>query len=132
MACPPKGRVLIPAGTYSFVCLFLKDSIDIELAEGAELSAVTDRTRFPYYPGMVERTDGQGQLNLGTWEGDPQTMFCGLITGTSVKHVNIYGKGTLNGNTSHGGMTAKKWSSLGGREPYSSTTVRIFPLWGSQ
>lgn len=101
MACPPKGRVLIPAGTYSFVCLFLKDSIDIELAEGAELSAVTDRTRFPYYPGMVERTDGQGQLNLGTWEGDPQTMFCGLITGTSVKHVNIYGKGTLNGNTSH-------------------------------
>lgn len=101
MACPPRGRVLIPEGTYSFVCIFLKDDIDIELEEGAELSAVTDRQRFPYYPGMVERTDGEGDYSLGTWEGDPQTMFCGLLTGIHVRNVNIYGKGTLNGNAGH-------------------------------
>lgn len=101
MACPPQGRVLIPAGVYSFVCLFLKNDIDIELEEGAELSASTERERFPYYPGMVELTDGRGELNLGTWEGDPQTMFCGLITGIQVKRVNIYGKGTINGNANH-------------------------------
>lgn len=101
LACPPQGRVLVPAGVYSFICLFLKDDINLELAEGAELSAVTDRTRFPYFPGMVPRTDGQGDYQLGTWEGDPQIMFCGLITGVHVKRVNIYGKGTVNGNAGH-------------------------------
>lgn len=101
MACPAGGRVLIPAGVYSFVCLFLKDDLSLELAEGAELSAVTDRTRFPYYPGMIWRTDGEGEYNLGTWEGDPQVMFCGLITGVGVKHVRIYGRGAVNGNAGH-------------------------------
>lgn len=101
MACPPKGRVLVPAGVYSFVCLFLKDDIALELAEGAELSAVTDRACFPYFPGMVSRSDKKGDYNLGTWEGDPQVMFCGLITGVGVKNVSIYGKGAVNGNASH-------------------------------
>ena len=93
MACPPQGRVLIPAGRYSFVCLFLKDGINLELEKGAELSAVTDRERFPFYPGMVPYTDQTGDYCLGTWEGDPQKMFCGLITGVHVKNVNIYGEG---------------------------------------
>lgn len=101
MACPSQGRVLIPAGRYSFVCLFLKDGINLELEKGAELSAVTDRERFPFYPGMVPYTDQTGDYCLGTWEGDPQKMFCGLITGVHVKNVNIYGEGTLNGNASH-------------------------------
>ncbi|MBS5282472.1 MAG: glycoside hydrolase family 28 protein [Clostridiales bacterium] len=101
LCCPPGGRVLIPAGTYSFVCLHLKDNIDLELAEGAELSATVDRDRFPYLPGMVRRTDDTDDYQLGTWEGDPQRMFCGLLTGIGVKHVNVYGKGTLNGNAGH-------------------------------
>ncbi len=98
MACPKKGRVLIPAGTYRFVCLFLKSHVSIELARGAELSAFTDRERFPYYPGMIPTSDGAGEYNLGTWEGDPAKMFCGLITGVGVKDAVIYGEGTLNGN----------------------------------
>lgn len=101
LCCPPGGRVLIPAGTYSFVCLHLKDNIDLELAEGAELSATVDRDCFPYLPGMVRRTDDTDDYQLGTWEGDPQRMFCGLLTGIGVKHVNVYGKGTLNGNAGH-------------------------------
>ena len=98
MGCPKGGRVLIPEGTYRFVCLFLKSDIDIELAEGAELTAVTEREEFPYFPGMVETSDGQGEYNLGTWEGDPGRMFCGLITGVQAKNVNLYGKGVINGN----------------------------------
>lgn len=50
MACPDQGRVLIPAGTYSFVCLFLKDNLNLELEKGAELSAVTQRERFRTIP----------------------------------------------------------------------------------
>lgn len=98
MACPEDGRVLIPAGTYRFVCLFLKDNVSIELAKGAELSAYTDREKFPYYPGMLPTSDGEGEYNLGTWEGDPARMFCGLITGVHVKNVTIYGEGVINGN----------------------------------
>lgn len=101
MACPENGRVFIPEGIYSFVCLFLKDNLNLEIAKGAELSAVTDRTRFPYYPGMVETTDKAGEYHLGTWEGDPEKMFCGLITGVNVKNVNIYGEGVINGNANH-------------------------------
>ncbi len=101
LCCPPRGRVLVPAGTYSFVCLMLKDEISLELAEGAELSATVDRSRFPYFPGMIPYTDGSGDYQLGTWEGDPQKMFCGLLTGVGVKHVKVYGRGVLNGNAGH-------------------------------
>lgn len=101
MACPEGGRVLVPAGTYRFVCLFLKSNINIELAKGAELSATVDRTAFPYFPGMVATTDGKDDYQLGTWEGDPGKMFCALITGVNVKNVNIYGEGVLNGNANH-------------------------------
>lgn len=101
MACPAGGRVLIPEGTYRFVCLFLKSDINIELAKGAELSASTERTEFPYFPGMVPMTDGTDDYQLGSWEGDPGKMFCALITGVNVSHVNIYGEGTLNGNADH-------------------------------
>ncbi len=97
MACPKGGRVLVPEGTYRFVCLFLKSGLRLELAKGAELRAFTERERFPYYPGMVRTTDGTGEYNLGTWEGEPDQMFCGLITGVRVKDVDIYGEGVLNG-----------------------------------
>lgn len=99
MGCPEGGRVLIPKGIYRFVCLFLKSNINIELLEGAELSATTKREAFPYFPGMIP-TSNEEEYNLGTWEGDPGTMFCGLITGVQVKHVNIYGRGSINGNAS--------------------------------
>ena len=71
------SRVLIPAGTYRIVSLFLKDDVNIELAEGAVLSAYTDRTRFPVFQGMIQSYDEQGEYNLGTWEGNPLPMFTG-------------------------------------------------------
>ena len=59
--------------------------MNIELAEGAVLSAYTDRTRFPVFQGMIQSYDEQGEYNLGTWEGNPLPMFTGIINGVNVK-----------------------------------------------
>lgn len=98
MACPKDSRVLIPEGTYRITSLFLKDDIQIELAKGAVLSAVTDRTAFPVFPGLIQSYDEESEYNLGTWEGNPLPMFSGIVTGVNVKHVVIYGQGTIEGN----------------------------------
>ncbi len=98
MACPPESRVLIPEGVYRITSLFLKDDLRIELAKGAVLSAETERTKFPVFPGMIQSFDEDGEYNLGTWEGNPLPMFSGIITGVNSKNVLIYGEGEINGN----------------------------------
>lgn len=98
MACPKDGRVLIPEGVYKVTSLFLKDDIRIELGKGAVLSAETDRTKFPVFPGLIQGYDEESEYNLGTWEGNPLPMFSAVITGVNVKHVIIYGQGMIEGN----------------------------------
>lgn len=98
MACPAQSRILIPEGIYKVTSLFLKDNIRLELAGGAVLSAETERTRFPVFPGMVQSCDEDGEYNLGTWEGNPLPMFTAIITGINVRHVTIYGEGMIDGN----------------------------------
>lgn len=100
LACPKESRVLIPKGIYRITSLFLKSDLRLEIAEGAELFAETDRALYPKLPGMIESFDEQGEYNLGTWEGNPLPMFSGIITGIGVENVLIYGKGTVNGNAS--------------------------------
>lgn len=102
LACPGDSRVLIPAGTYRITSLFLKSHTRIELAEGAELKAFTDREKFPVFPGMIESYDEEEQYNLGSWEGNPLPMYTGIICGVDVEDVVIYGRGTINGNASKG------------------------------
>lgn len=100
MCCPKDSRVLIPEGTYRITSLFLKDDLRLELAEGAVLSAETDRTKFPVLRGMVESYDEREEYNMGTWEGNPLDCFSSTITGMNVKHVVIYGQGIIDGNAS--------------------------------
>lgn len=100
LACPPKGRVLVPRGVYRIGSLFLKSHIRLELEEGAELKAFTEREKFPVLPGMTESYDETDQYNLGTWEGNPLSMYAGVLCGIDVQDVVIYGKGTVNGNAS--------------------------------
>lgn len=100
LACPGDSRVLIPAGTYRITSLFLKSHTRIELAEGAELRAFTEKERFPVFPGMIESYDEKEQYNLGSWEGNPLPMYTGIICGVDVEDVVIYGRGTINGNAS--------------------------------
>ena len=100
MACPVNSRVYFPAGTYRITSLFLKSHIRIELAEGAELKAFTDREKFPTFPGMLQSYDETDEYNLGTWEGNPLPMFSGIICGIGAEDVVIYGQGKINGNAS--------------------------------
>ena len=100
MACPRESRVLVPEGVYRITSLFLKDNLRLELAKGAVLSAETDRTKFPVFPGLIQSCDEMSEYNLGTWEGNPLPMFSAIITGVNVEHVVLYGEGMIDGNAS--------------------------------
>lgn len=100
-SCPRDGRVLIPKGVYKITSLFMKSDMRFELAEGAVLSAITEREKFPVLPGLIESYDESGEYNLGTWEGNPLDMFAAIITCINVSNVMIYGKGTIDGCANH-------------------------------
>jgi polygalacturonase len=95
--CPKDGRVLVPKGRYLITSLFLKSNISIELAKGAILQAELDRNNYPILPGLLESYDEEKEYNLGTWEGNPLSMYAGIITGIDVENVIIYGQGTIDG-----------------------------------
>ncbi|MBR3764575.1 MAG: glycoside hydrolase family 28 protein [Clostridia bacterium] len=100
--CPKKGRVLIPAGNYRVLPLFMKSHMRIELRKGATLLLETDRSKFPILPGMIQSTDETRDLNLGSWEGNPLDMFAAFISGNGVEDVVIYGEGVLDGQGAQG------------------------------
>ena len=97
LCCPEGGRVLIPRGQYLTGPLFLKSGITLELQEGAMLSLTTDVGRFPVLPGMTRTTDEQGEVLLGSWEGNPLDTYASALTGIGVKHVRIIGQGVVDG-----------------------------------
>lgn len=97
MACPKNSRILVPAGTYKIVSVFLKSDITLELAKGATLSAFTDRTKFPIFPGTIDTYDETDEYNLGTWEGNPLDTFSGIITAINAENITITGEGVIDG-----------------------------------
>lgn len=99
-ACPPRGRVLIPAGDYRIISLFLKSHTSIELQKGARLIADTNPLVRPILPGMIESYDEKEEYNLGTWEGNPLNMYAGVIHGMDVCDITIYGEGCIDGGAS--------------------------------
>lgn len=100
--CPRQGRVLIPAGVYRVLPLFMKSHTRIEIQKGATLQLETDRTRFPILPGMILSTDETRDLNLGSWEGNPLDMYAAFISGNGVEDVVLYGEGVLDGQGDKG------------------------------
>ena len=101
MACPRESRVLIPSGVYRISTLFLKDHLNLELEKGAVLKAFTEREKFPVFQGTIPGNRSEEEMLLGTWEGDSQAMFSGIICGVRVNDVTIYGEGVVDGNASH-------------------------------
>ena len=100
LACPPGGRVVVPSGNYVTGPLFLKSHLTLELKEGAVLSLLTDRSRFPVLPG-VTFTDGEDYL-LGSWEGNPLDCFASALTGLNVEDVRVIGPGVIDGRAPEG------------------------------
>ena len=111
-ACPPDGRVRIPAGEYRIRCLFLKSNLRICLDKGALVKADTSRTDLPLLPGMVETWDEQAEYNLGTWEGNPLITHTGIFTGLYLENVEIYGEGVIDGGASFDGWWKKDQTKI--------------------
>ena len=104
MAAPKGSRVVIPAGTYKILPLFLKSHMTLELLEGATLLAHTDRKDYPILPGKMILEDGSIAY-LASWEGDMADCYASIITGIGVRDVRIIGQGTIDGN----GQNADWW-----------------------
>lgn len=100
LACPPKSRVLIPEGIYLVSPLFLKSGIRVEIAKGAVIQGIADRSKFPLLPGVVESRDRTTEYYLGTWEGNPLPSYASIITGIDVSDVVLYGEGVIDGGGS--------------------------------
>lgn len=98
LACPAGGRVLVPEGVYRVTSVFLKSHVCLELAKGAVLSAFTERERFPVLPGSVPAENEAGELLFGTWEGEREACFAGILTGIDVEDVTVTGEGIIDGN----------------------------------
>ncbi len=97
LSCPEGGRVLVPEGTYLITTLFLKSNLRLEIAKDAKLIGNPDREIHPILPDKITSNDGLSEYDLGTWEGDPQPAFSGIITGINCENVVIYGEGTIDG-----------------------------------
>lgn len=102
LCCPPRSRVYLPRGDYRVGPLFLKSHLRLEIAAGARLCLIPERERLPILPGTTERADEQGELCLGTWEGNPLDMFAALLTGVDVEDVQLYGPGIVDGCAQQG------------------------------
>lgn len=97
MCCPKDARVLIPEGTYRHTGIYLKSDIYIELAKGARIVLDSDRLNIPHFPPRLEGAEGPEGYFFGTWEGEPQPMFNGSVTGVNVVNCCVYGEGVIDG-----------------------------------
>lgn len=98
MSCPQNSRVYVPKGMYRFTNLFLKSDLTLELAEGAELIAIPDKTKLAVLPGRIQSYDEAGEYLIASWEGNPLDSFASILTGIQVKNVVICGRGSINGS----------------------------------
>ncbi len=95
--CPKDGLIIIPEGIYYMRPVFLKSYQTINIQESATLLGDINRNHYPILPGQVKRRDGS-LLELSSWEGEVANTFASILTGIEVSHVNIVGKGVIDGN----------------------------------
>ena len=101
LAAPSKSRVLVPEGKYLVKSLFLKSDVNIEIAKNAVLLADTTKETRVRFPGSIKTSNpDDDEYHLGTWEGNPEPMFAGIINGINVENVVLYGQGIVDGQSS--------------------------------
>ena len=103
MACPEEGTVHISKGTYITGPLFLKSNMSFWVDEGATILGFADRSRYPVLPGIIRNLyDNDIEYNIASWEGNPLDSFASLITVLNAEGVDIFGRGTIDGNAAAG------------------------------
>ena len=102
LCCPTGGRVLIPEGDYVTGPLFLKSHMTLEIAGGAALRLLTDRTKFPVLPGNVPADNGAGEVLTGLFEGCRADCFAGALNGFDIEDTAIIGEGIVDGRAQDG------------------------------
>ena len=114
LCCPDGGRVTLPRGVYKSGPLFLKSHITVEFKQGAVLSLLTDKARFPVLPGVTRTSDEKDEYLLGSWEGNPLNCYAAAITGINVCDVKIIGEGIVDGCAQQAGwwIEPKKYKHI--------------------
>ena len=102
LCCPEGGRVLIPAGKYVTGPLFLKSHMTLEIADGAVLMLLTDRSRFPVLPGDTPADNPEGEILLGLFEGCATDGFAGALNGIDLTDTAVIGEGIVDGRAQDG------------------------------
>ena len=102
LCCPEGGRVLIPAGDYVTGPLFLKSRMTLEIADGATLMLLTDRTRFPILPEIIPADNPAGEVLMGMWEGNSEENFASALTAIDVTDTAVIGEGVIDGRGGDG------------------------------
>ena len=97
--CLPKGgRLYFPSGTYVVSPINLKSHITIELAEGATILGIADKTGYPKLPGEIYDIKNGESVHIGTWEGNAVPMHQALIFSEYAEDITIVGRGVIDGN----------------------------------
>jgi polygalacturonase len=97
IACLPEdGTLYVPQGTYYITPIFLKSKMTLYIQKGAVLLGNPDRNSYPTLQGLVPSIDGD--INLGTWQGEEVTCFASLITAYKCKDIKIVGNGVIDCN----------------------------------
>lgn len=99
-ALPAGGTLHLPAGDWWSGPLFLKSDLTLDLAAGAHLKAIGDRSGWPI---LDSHRDGRV---LGSWEGLPARCHAALVTAIGCRNLAITGAGTIHG----GGDRGDWWS----------------------
>lgn len=90
------GTVFVPQGVYLLSPLFLKSGITLYLDRGATLKGVAEREAYPVLPALIKGRDGE--INLGTWQGEEADCFASLITAYNQQNIKIVGEGVIDCN----------------------------------
>ena len=102
LCCPEGGRVLVPPGDYITGPLFLKSHMTLEIADGAALRLLTDRERFPVFPGHIPADNPDGEILLGLFEGCATDGFAAALNGIDVTDTAVIGEGVIDGRADEG------------------------------
>jgi polygalacturonase len=141
LSSPPHSMVQIPPGQWLSGPLFLRSRVHLHLSKGATLLGHPDIARWPVLPASITGAAADSITYLGSWEGIPEDMHCGLLTAINVHDVCISGEGCIDANASFSTWWSRPKGRFQGRRPRTlyllnckrigvvGVTIRNSPSW---